>query len=846
MIYSEQNTETLVSLTLLGNEKAYEALVIRYQKAVIGAAYSVMGNRYMAEDAAQDAFVSAWMKLNMLREPELFGAWVCRIAKNCAKNIAVRYREYISFDLLENMELERDEFTEEFFIQDDESDRLHESINSLSQKVKQVIMLHYFEGLSVAEIADRLRVPVGTIKWRLHDGRQKIRKDFGYMEEKDTDTLAEKVMKKVEQLKQWRLRNGKDGFEAAYNETLRDVESLPECENKYHAMADVLMCGYWWLPGKKNDELIIRLREAAEKGNNQDVIEELITSEDNKLSGKEKIAFMRDSQIPRLEAAGYTKALGKEWFWLGHEYFGYNDRESGLAAYNKVLEILKPSDIYYANAISAIKAEMVAENCELSMVGASALAESYKFIDGKLRFWNQSGYGRGSLPGITDTDCIGSYSSVCDYIFYDTCMKLGDIIISSDGKTTLTFAEKGVCANTSCGVFDDCEMWVTKKIYETYSVYYKRGVGIVRLERDVSGSLDIRTLKAYKITGGDGLIPFAPGNRWEYEASLDSSCFNHENIFEVTSFDGKEAILWNYHFTRRNRWNEDSWDDMMRQIRFGYCKNKDDGSEDEILMDVTEQMTRAEALAQTPWQIYHTKVSCSVMRRILSTNIEFTPDCRIKGHWNFFELNNVILSDGKIMINRDSTYSFESKDMKKTGDSGYPMLFNDVYGILMDSTGCIWSEEWFSGVVLTKYVDCYYNADTKTEIRVTEAGRIFTAAGKFENCILVSLNIESDVGPGLYYRLGRKEYYFAPGIGIVRTVSHYKNDTLEAIYELTSYTGTGEGYMPVNDGMVRHYDAIGLNDGFVSAAEFTYCNDDNGALKILQDRTGIQYLQMEQ
>jgi hypothetical protein len=357
----------------------------------------------------------------------------------------------------------------------------------------------------------------------------------------------------------------------------------------------------------------------------------------------------------------------------------------------------------------------------------------------------------------------------------------------------------------------------------------------------MSGNKDIRTLKAYNIVGGEGLIPFAPGNRWEYEANLDSSCFDHENIFEVTSYNEEEVILWNYRFTRRNRWNEDSWDDMIRQIRNGYCKNKDDGSEDELLMDVTVQMARAEALAKTPWQINHTKVSCSVMRRILSTDLEFTPGNRVKGHWNFFNLNNIILSDGKIMINNDSTYSFEWKDMKETGDSGYPMLFNDIYDILMDTTGCIWSDEWVSGAVLTKHVDSYLNAET--EIHVTEAGKIATVAGKFENCVLISLNIISDVGPGLHYRLGRKEYYFAPRIGIVRTVSHYKNDTLEAIYELTSYTGTGKGYMPVNDGMVRHYDAIGLTDGFVGAAEFTYCNDNNGVLKILQDRTGIQHLQ---
>ena len=37
----------------------------------------------MAEDAAQDAFVTAWMKLNVLQDPKKYGAWVCRIAKNC-------------------------------------------------------------------------------------------------------------------------------------------------------------------------------------------------------------------------------------------------------------------------------------------------------------------------------------------------------------------------------------------------------------------------------------------------------------------------------------------------------------------------------------------------------------------------------------------------------------------------------------------------------------------------------------------------------------------------------------------------------------------------------------------
>ena len=57
MLYRNQNDETLVMLTLAGEQKAYEVLVTKYQKAVISAAATITHNSFMAEDAAQDAFV---------------------------------------------------------------------------------------------------------------------------------------------------------------------------------------------------------------------------------------------------------------------------------------------------------------------------------------------------------------------------------------------------------------------------------------------------------------------------------------------------------------------------------------------------------------------------------------------------------------------------------------------------------------------------------------------------------------------------------------------------------------------------------------------------------------------
>ena len=123
--YYDLTDDTLVNLTLLSDNRAFEELVKRYQRVVTASVRSVMRNASLAEDIVQDAFVSAWTKLNTLKEPDKFGAWVCRIAKNKAKNHIVRYREYISFDMLENVELEQNENCGDlFFAGKDEYDSL--------------------------------------------------------------------------------------------------------------------------------------------------------------------------------------------------------------------------------------------------------------------------------------------------------------------------------------------------------------------------------------------------------------------------------------------------------------------------------------------------------------------------------------------------------------------------------------------------------------------------------------------------------------------------------------------------------------------------------------------------
>lgn len=203
MLYGNENDGTLVMLTLAGEQRAYEVLVTRYQKRVIAAASSVTRNAFIAEDAAQEAFVTAWMKLDTLAEPQKFGAWAAKIARNRARNAAMRYREFIPLDTVENLDrfADRDEDPAELYVRTEEKRELHESVERLPRRVGEMIRLHYFEGLSVAEIAERMQISVVTVKWQLNDGRKRIRKDMCAMNERPDDTLTVRVMKKVDELK---------------------------------------------------------------------------------------------------------------------------------------------------------------------------------------------------------------------------------------------------------------------------------------------------------------------------------------------------------------------------------------------------------------------------------------------------------------------------------------------------------------------------------------------------------------------------------------------------------------------------------------------------------------------
>ncbi len=824
MIYSSQPDEILVNLALMREDNAYEELVRRWEKLVIGSARRAVNHPQLCEDAAQDAFVSAWLKLDQLRDPSKYGPWVCRIARNRALRLAAKHRTEIGFSDPDNPDRE---LPPVWMDADGDKGFLRDAVESLAPAIRQTIVLYYYEGYSVAEIAGKLQVPAGTVKWRLSDGRDKLRKDFGIMDEK----FVKRVMEKVETLKRWRLQEKKDGFAEEYRDVLADIDKLPESREKYHAMADVLKMGYWWLAEEKNEETLARLREAAEKGHNDEAMETVISLEHDKLSGKAKIEKLRDEQIPYLEREGYVLALGYAWFWLGREYALVGQKAEAQEAFDRVLGVLKPTDVYYATALSAKALEGRFDETANGMYQASVTSEQYRFIDGKWRFWSQPGYWLGGMERRRDekrADFITYYASRCGRVMFIDGLPLGGVHTDADGHT-LTFAGENETVETPAGVFEGCERWVNAVDKKgEWTTWFKPGVGIVK-----QTSLETcRLLKAYRVSG-EGRFPIAAGNHWEYEAVLPD-CFRYENIVDLVGADEEVFTLSIRWAVERLYWDENSWEDAAIAMRSGYCKPLDGGNEQ--LVDVSHYMERMEALADTPRRRAHTKAACSVMRRIFDTDPDFTPDAKAKGHWNFFSYEDVEQKDGRITIDNNRIWGFEWKDMAKTWPNGFPLLANDILGILQDIAGCIWSDEWVPGLDTT-FEYKRYSMNVKTHLVIREAGTVTTAAGTFDNCIRAEFDVTGMTG-GWGYRGDRKEYTFALGVGIVRMVNHYPKPEADSVYELTEYAGTGEGYMPLGDGFMRRYEALDLKDGYEASSVYTMSEED-GKTVIFGDRAGI-------
>ncbi|HJU90266.1 MAG TPA: sigma-70 family RNA polymerase sigma factor [Gemmatimonadaceae bacterium] len=177
----------LVRAAAAGDATAFAALVARFQDMAVGYAYVLLGDMVDAEDAAQDAFIDAYRELPRLREASAFASWFRRIVfKHCDRRLRGAKPVLVSLDgsgTASQLPNVLDEM-----VRDETSSEVRSAVRSLPDEHRGPVVLHYFAGCSLREIAELLEIPEGTVKSRLHTARSTLRTILSDMTEELHDS----------------------------------------------------------------------------------------------------------------------------------------------------------------------------------------------------------------------------------------------------------------------------------------------------------------------------------------------------------------------------------------------------------------------------------------------------------------------------------------------------------------------------------------------------------------------------------------------------------------------------------------------------------------------------------
>ncbi|PLR95499.1 RNA polymerase sigma factor SigW [Bacillus sp. T33-2] len=179
-----------IKQVIKGDQNAYAEIVELYKDRVFQLCFRMLGNRHEAEDMAQEAFIRAYININSFNQNLKFSTWLYRIATNlCIDRLRKKKPDYyldaevpgteglnMYSQVASDTELPEDEL-ESLELQD----MVQKEISKLPDKYRSVIVLKYIEELSLNEISEILDLPLGTVKTRIHRGREALRQQLRHV-----------------------------------------------------------------------------------------------------------------------------------------------------------------------------------------------------------------------------------------------------------------------------------------------------------------------------------------------------------------------------------------------------------------------------------------------------------------------------------------------------------------------------------------------------------------------------------------------------------------------------------------------------------------------------------------
>jgi len=177
----EPSDADLALKVLAGSESASRALVGRYASPAVNFAFRMVGDRGLAEDLAQEAFLRVFQRLDSYDPQRRFASWFFQVLRN----VAIDYLRAHRLDTTSLDELSEAGFQpaaeysascspEGMAVRGEVKNAMAAALARIRPEYREVVVLRYQEGLTHPEIAEVLGVPVGTVKTNLHRARKAL------------------------------------------------------------------------------------------------------------------------------------------------------------------------------------------------------------------------------------------------------------------------------------------------------------------------------------------------------------------------------------------------------------------------------------------------------------------------------------------------------------------------------------------------------------------------------------------------------------------------------------------------------------------------------------------------
>lgn len=160
------NTAKLVRKSKKGNNLAFSTLIKSYEKDLYKVAIAITKNDDDALDCIQEAILQAYISIKDLRQDDYFKTWLIKILINKCNTLLKKSKKILNL----NVSIAESDKVEQL-----DKLELKDSINNLDSNLKILVILYYYEDMSINDISESLNIPQGTIKSRLSRARSKLK-----------------------------------------------------------------------------------------------------------------------------------------------------------------------------------------------------------------------------------------------------------------------------------------------------------------------------------------------------------------------------------------------------------------------------------------------------------------------------------------------------------------------------------------------------------------------------------------------------------------------------------------------------------------------------------------------